>query len=113
MRLLSESPLRLVETVLSGGLRTETLLREVEAALAVQPLTHLAGPFPGGAPGRVSLACFVPASLFEDKPDVSNPEDHVDETENLEREERFRCRGLLTFLERHLVDICSVKCPCI
>lgn len=81
---LVASPPGLTETVLSDQLRAQTLLRQVEAALAVQPLSHLAGAFPGGAPGGVSPTRLVPARLFEDKPEVPDPEHDVYKSKDLQ-----------------------------
>lgn len=73
-----------MEAVLSDQLGAQTLLRQVEAALAVQPLPHLAGAFPGGAPDGVSPTHLVPARLFEDEPDVPDPERRVYKSKDLQ-----------------------------
>lgn len=86
MSLLVNTPLGLIETVLSDQLRALTLLRQVEAALTVEPLPHLAGAFPGGGPGGVSLTRLVPARLFEDEPDVPDPEHYVYKPKDLRRD---------------------------
>lgn len=84
--LLTKPHIGLVHTVL-------TLLRQVEAALAVETLPHVAASFPRSAPSWIPLTCLVPARLFEDKPDVSNPEHGVYETKNLEAEKRTGVNG--------------------
>lgn len=86
MSLLVNTPPGLIETVLSDQLRALTLLRQVEAALTVEPLPHLAGAFPGGGPGGVSLTRLVPARLFEDEPDVPDPEHNVYKSKDLQRD---------------------------
>lgn len=94
MDLLTKIPLWLIKTVLSGGLWTKTLLWLVEAALTVEPLSHSAGTFPRSTPGWISLTCLVPACLFEDKPDISNPEHDVYKAKNLEVEKETGVNGL-------------------
>lgn len=86
MCLLVSTPPGLIETVLSNQLWALTLLRQVEAALTVEPLPHLAGAFPGGGPGGVSLTRLVPACLFEDEPDVTDPEHDVYKSKDLQRD---------------------------
>lgn len=85
--------LGLVHTVLSGGLWTKALLRQVKAALAVETLPHVAASFPRSAPSWIPLTHLVPARLFEDKPDVSNPEHSVYETKNLKAEKKMGVNG--------------------
>lgn len=101
--LLIKPRLGLVHTVLSGGLRTKTLLRQVKAALAVETLPHVAASFPRSASSWIPLTCLVPARLFEDKPDVSNPEHGVYETENLEAEKRTGVNGFCYVSKVHLL----------
>lgn len=83
MDALVPSPPGLTETLLSDQLWAHTLVRQIEAALAVEPLPHLAGALPGGAPGGVSPTHLVPARLFEDKPDVPHPECDVYKSKDL------------------------------
>lgn len=99
MDLLTKIPLWLIKTVLSGGLWTKTLLWLVEAALTVEPLSHSAGTFPRSTPGWISLTCLVPACLFEDEPDISNPEHDVYKAKNLEveKEKQMACVIQLCF----------------
>lgn len=76
----------LIETALSGELGTVTLVRLLEAAPNVQTLPHFTVAFPRSTSGWISLTCLVPACLFEDKPNIANPEDNIYETKNLEEE---------------------------
>lgn len=79
---LSVDLLRLTQTVLSSGLGDKGLLWLLEAALAVEPLSHFVA-FAWSAPGRVPLTRLVPSCLFEDKPNISTPKENIHKTENL------------------------------
>lgn len=100
--LLIKVPLRQSQTVLS--VETKTVIRQVKAAFAVEPFSHFTWTFPRSTSGWVPLTGLVPASLFEDKPDVPRPEENVYKPKNLP-EQKWGHVGMDCFTySRLLVD---------